>query len=100
LEQLFRGVQLIESESDLGLGELGAADPVVHRACREIVLGHVQAFSELAEELKGGDPVAGFDAGDVGRGAARKGKLALAEASSFASLLQPLADGGGTVDMS
>jgi len=80
-------------------GEVGAAAPAVRRARREIVLGHAQASPELAEELEGGDPVARFDARDVGRGAARKRKLALAESGPFARFLQAHTHGGGTVDM-
>ena len=54
------------------------------RAGREVVLGDAEAAAELAEELEGGDAVAGLDARDVGRRAAREGELPLAQTGPFA----------------
>lgn len=93
-------VELVQTQSNLGLDENPDSVPPNVGAGRQIVLGDAEPAPELAQQLEGRNPVARLDARDVRGRAARKGELALAEARLLAGDLKSLAHSSGAVDMS
>jgi hypothetical protein len=87
-EEAFRLVGLAESQRDFGLEQLDRLEHSRIDTCREPLAGHLEPQSKLVDHLQRRHARAGFEARDVGGGAARKGELPLRHAGPLARRLQ------------
>jgi hypothetical protein len=99
LEERAGGVEVVEAQRELGLGEeiVLAPDPFGAR-CQELAR-YPEPLAEELEHLERRRAHARLDPGDVGRRAAGKRQLALAQADFLACALDALAYGTWVVDM-
>jgi hypothetical protein len=98
--ELLGRFELAEAESDLGIEERSVLGEhlAVKPRCKP-VLADPEPPAHLPEELERRDPIAGLDAGDVGRRAAVEGQLALAQTRAFACVPQSPTYRSGVVHM-
>ena len=99
LVEPLRVVGVAEAQRQLGVEQTRVVGRRAILTGGEIVLADAEPAAELAQELQRRDAVAGLDARDVRRRAAREGEIALGEACALARGAQPLAYRDRVVDM-